>query len=280
MSKCIRRRGSQTLSGLFCFSRSWLQVPLGLAIGSRKFTTTSSNLVVMNSEPLRPVPKYPNGVPSKFDPEGNVQRYRGNTFICHLSPSSEPELYNSLLALHDKLKNHHLSHLYTLLPPSSWHMTVFDGSCEDQQPGRWPDDLPGNASLEECTALYEKKLSTFDLQCDPPYRLSIVDIDLLPSYIELHLEPQTVEENARIRDLRDRLSQLLHIRKKDHVTYTLHLTLAYLLRFLTAEQNQELTALFSEHFEGMPKQFKLGAPEFCTFENMLAFKRLFYLKNQ
>ncbi|KAJ6466342.1 RNA ligase/cyclic nucleotide phosphodiesterase [Mycena sanguinolenta] len=216
--------------------------------------------------------KYPSGIPNKFDPEGNVQRYLGNTFICHLDPSSEPDLYRSLLALNDKLKNHHLNRLYALLPPSSFHMTVFDGI--------WPDDLPVNTSLEECTALYEKKLSSFDLKCELPFHLSIVGLDLLESGIQLHLEFSTPEETARIRDLRDRLSTLLRIRKKDHNTYGFHLSMAYMLRFLTEEQNRELTELLMEHFKGMPKQFKLGAPEFCTFENMFAFKRLFYLQNQ
>jgi len=157
---------------------------------------------------------------------------------------------------------------------------VFEGVCEVHQPGRWPDDLPVDASLEECTTLYKKKLSSFDLQCDPPYHLSIVGIDLLESGIQLHLEPYTTEENARIRDLRDRLSKLLRIRTKDHNTYGFHLSVAYMLRFLTEEQNQELTKLLVDHFKGMPKQVALGPPEFCTFENMLAFKRLFYLKNQ
>ncbi|KAJ6466351.1 RNA ligase/cyclic nucleotide phosphodiesterase [Mycena sanguinolenta] len=224
--------------------------------------------------------KYPSGIPNKFDPEGNVQRYPGNTFICHLDPSSEPELYSSLLALNDKLKNHHLHRLYALLPPNSSHVTAFEGVCEVHQPGRWPDDLLVDASLEECTALYEKKLSSFDLKCELPFHLSIVGLDLIDSGIHLHLEFSTPEETARIRDLRDRLSTLLRIRKKDHNTYGFHLSVAYMLRFLTEEQNRELTELLMEHFKGMPKQFKLGAPEFCTFENMFAFKRLFYLQNQ
>ncbi|KAJ7920789.1 RNA ligase/cyclic nucleotide phosphodiesterase [Mycena leptocephala] len=226
-------------------------------------------------------PKYPPGVPYKFDPDGNVQRYPGNTFICHLSPSSEPELYKSLLALYHKLENSHLSHLYTLLPPSSWHMTVFEGSCDQvRNSSRWPDDLSTDAPFEECTSLYEKKLSSFDLQCDPPYRISITGFDPLYSGIGVHLEPYTPEENTRIRDLRDRLSKLLHIRTKNHNTYGLHLSLAYLLRFLTEDQEKELMKLLMDHFDGMPKQFELGPPEFCTFEDMFAYRRLFYLKNQ
>ncbi|KAF8208700.1 RNA ligase/cyclic nucleotide phosphodiesterase [Mycena galopus ATCC 62051] len=227
-------------------------------------------------------PKYPPGVPSKFDPDGNVQRFPGNTIVAHLSPSLEPELYKSMLALYDKLKTSHLSHLYALLPPSSWHMTVFEGVCNDLRvPGRWPDDLPINASLEECTALFENKLSSFDLQCDPPYRISITGFDPLETGIGIHLEPYTADENARLRGLRDRLSTLLRIRSKDHATYILHFSMAYLLRILTEEQDKELMKLLMDHFEeDMPKQFELGAPEFCTFENMFAFKRVLYLESQ
>ncbi|KAJ6509043.1 RNA ligase/cyclic nucleotide phosphodiesterase [Mycena sanguinolenta] len=234
----------------------------------------------MSVEPSE-TPKYPPGVPSKFDPDGNVQHFPGNTIVCHLSPSSEPELYNSMLALYDKLKRSHLSHLYALLPPFSWHMTAFEGSCDQRRiPGRWPDDLPMDASLADCTALFANKLSTFDLQCDPPYHLSITGFDPLETGIGVHLEPYTPEENARLRGLRDRLSPLLRIRSTDHATYVLHLSMAYLLRILTEEQDKELRKLLMDHFESMPKQFQLGAPEFCTFEDMFAFNRLFYLKNQ
>ncbi|KAJ7263991.1 RNA ligase/cyclic nucleotide phosphodiesterase [Mycena haematopus] len=225
-------------------------------------------------------PKYPPGVPSKFDADGNVQHYPGNTIISHLSPSTE--LHRSMIALHDKLQRSHLSHLYTLLPPSSYHMTIFEGVLDRVRvPGRWPSDLPLNASLEECTALFEKKLSTFDLQCDPPYHISVTGFDPLENGIGVHLEPSTTEENARIRGLRDRLWKLLHIRSERHDTYPLHFSMAYLLRILTDEQDKELRALLMDHFEKeMPKQFTLSSPEFCTFENMFAFTPLLYLKNQ
>ncbi|KAK7048169.1 DUF1868-domain-containing protein [Favolaschia claudopus] len=221
------------------------------------------------------------GVPCKFDPDGNVQRYPGNTIIAHLSPSTEPELYQSMLKLHEKLKLSPLSHLYTLLPPSSWHMTIFEGVCDQVRiPSRWPDDLSIDASLEECTSLFSHKLSSFDLQCDPPYRMSITGFDPLVVGIGIHIEPRTGEENARLRELRDRLSPLLHIRSQDHASYVLHFTMAYLLRILTEEQDMEINNLLMDHFVEMPKLFSLGAPEFCAFDDMFAFKRLLYLKNQ
>ncbi|KAF8208568.1 RNA ligase/cyclic nucleotide phosphodiesterase [Mycena galopus ATCC 62051] len=234
----------------------------------------------MASKPTVEGPKYPSGVPNKFDPDGNVQPFPGNTTVCHLPPTSE--LYKSLLDFHEKLKSSHLRHLHTLLPPSSWHMTMLEGVCDKvRSRTRWPDDLSVDASLEECTSLYKKRLSSFDLQCDAPYHLTILKFKPLNTAgIGVHLEPSTPEENARLRRLRDRLSKLLHIRAKNHKTYVFHLSVAYMLRFLTEEQDKEMTELLTEHFEGMPKEFELGPPEFCTFESMFAFKQLFYLKKK
>lgn len=84
-----------------------------------------------------PRPKYPPGVPDKFDPDGNVQHFPGNTIICHLSNLTD--LYSSMIVLYDRLNQSPLSHLYTLLPPSSWHMTVFEGVTDKKRtPGYWP----------------------------------------------------------------------------------------------------------------------------------------------
>ncbi|KAJ6466341.1 RNA ligase/cyclic nucleotide phosphodiesterase [Mycena sanguinolenta] len=235
----------------------------------------------MNSEPSVEVPQYPSGVPNKFDPDGNVQPFPGNTIVCHLSPSSE--LHKSLLALQDKLSSHNLSHLYTLLPSVSYHVTIFEGLCDKvRKADRWPDDLPLEASLEEGMSQFKKRLSSFDLQCEPPYHLTAVKFKPLSKAgsISVQFEPSTPEENTRLRRLRDRLSKRLHLRAKNHETYVFHLTVAYMLRFLTEEQDRDLTQLLVDHFEGMPKQFELGAPEFCTFDDMFAFNRLFHLKKK
>ncbi|KAJ7602196.1 RNA ligase/cyclic nucleotide phosphodiesterase [Mycena polygramma] len=211
----------------------------------------------------------------KFDKEGNVQPFPGNTILGVLSPSSEPELYNSLLALHEKLKDSYLSHLYVLLPPSSWHMTVFEGVCDRVRNfAAWPDDLPNDASLEECNSLYEKKLSSFDLRCDPTSsRFAITGFYPLYGIIGLRLRWLR-------RGLRDRLSNLLRIRAGNHNAYSFHITITYLLRTPNKDQDEELMMFLTDHFKGMPKQFEPGPPEFCTFADMFTFTRLFYLENQ
>lgn len=223
--------------------------------------------------------KYPKGVPKKFSPEGTVQAFPGNTIVSHLSPDSP--LYASMLVLHEKLRVHRLSHLYTLLPPPSWHMTVYEGVCDQvRKPGYWPADLAIDAPLADCNALFSRKLEVFDLQYAPPYRMAVTGWSPINTGISVRVKPRTEEDNTRLRGLRDRLADKLQTRHKGHESYRLHLSLLYMLRYLTDGQKKELQTLLDEHFENMPKEFELGAPEFCKFDDMFEFKRLFYLKDQ
>jgi hypothetical protein len=221
---------------------------------------------------MPPRAKYPPGVPDKFDPDGNVQHFAGNTIHCQLSDTSE--LYASLHVLYDRLKQSRLSHLYALLPPSSWHMTVFKGVV-DQIREPWPDNLATTASLEECNALFKKELSSFDLDTKLPYHLTVVGFT--SEGMGLHVVPHNA---AELRGLRDRLADLLRIRYSDHEDFELHISLGYFLRYLTDDQIVELNSLKMDHFKDMPKEFELGAPEFARFEDMFAYEPLLHLKNR
>ena len=226
-------------------------------------------------------PVYPAGVPGKFDPNGHVQPFAGNTIICHLSPASP--LYASLLALHAKLAASPLSHLYALLPPPSWHMTVFEGVCDRvrERPGHWPAALPADAPLADCEALFSARLAAFDLRDGgPPYAMAVTGFDPLEIGIGVRVEPRDAREAARLRGLRDRLSGALGIRHAAHASYGLHVSVAYLLRHLTDEQREELSSMLDGHFESMPKVFELAAPEFCRFDDMFEFKRVMFLRAQ
>lgn len=228
----------------------------------------------------KPRKKYPSGVPEKFDPDGNVQHFPGNTIICPLREDTKnnTELYNSLLLLHDKIKESPLAHLFVLLPPSSYHMTVFEGVTDKhREPGYWPSDLSRDDSLEKCTAHFTSKLRFFNLSNDLAYRLSIVGFKALRSGISLHIEPHT--DSYQMRGLRDRLADLLKYRHPNHATYRFHLSLAYTLMWLTDDQKAEMMSLLMDHFQGMPKGFELGPPEFCQFEDMFAFEPILSLQN-
>ncbi|KIW79817.1 hypothetical protein Z517_06432 [Fonsecaea pedrosoi CBS 271.37] len=217
--------------------------------------------------------KYPSSIGRKFDPDGKVLPFPGNTIICHLSP--DQPLYPAMLGLYDSLRSHRFASLYTMLPPESWHMTVFEGVSDETR--AWPSDLPLNAPLDICTALFKKKLENFEFDTSTPFQLTIVGYNPLVEGIALTAVPATPADEVRIRDLRKRLSELLQIRNPDHDEYALHLSLAYLLRCLDNQQQKELGDFLEEYRAKLPTHFELGVPELCTFEDMFAFHRLFFL---
>ena len=234
---------------------------------------------------VEPIPRpnfphhlYPMWIGHKFEPDGRLLPFPGNTIICHLSPDSE--LYRACVGLHKALQEQEFSSLYVLLPPESWHMTVFEGvSDRIRKHSSWPADLPLDGTLDECTALVREKLSHFDLGTEPPFHLAVDGFDPLTEGIALKVVPASLAEEGSIRDLRDRLSDLLQMRHPGHKTYSFHISLAYLLCHLDEEQHRKLSDLLQAYRSKLPDHFDLGAPEFCIFGDMFAFHRQLLLHN-
>lgn len=219
---------------------------------------------------------YPRGVGSKFHPDGSVRGFAGNTVICHL-PEASP-LRPPLLQLHDRLRRDAPATLYTLLPPASWHMTVFEGACDQvRRAGFWPDDLAADAPMAACDALFAGKLAGFDPRLAPPLRLAVAGWRPLTDGLALHLQPATPADATGLRTLRDRLAERLRIRHPDHATYAFHLSLAYFIRHPSQSERRVLGAILDEALATLPPTFELGAPEFCLFDDMFAFRRQFFL---
>ncbi|KAM5350807.1 hypothetical protein ACJ41O_007312 [Fusarium nematophilum] len=230
-------------------------------------------------------PPYPGGVPFKFTPDGTVQRYPGNTTVCHI-PLSSP-LIPGLHKVYTTLASHPtLAKVFRLLPPSSWHMTVFDGVREEEcEPGMWPPGL-AKQPLRESTADFSKRLREFGLSLEneglaPPYRMAVRGFDL-PATVGLGLlvEGATPEEEKRMRRLRDRLGDVLGFKAPNHETYRFHISMAYLLRYVDGDDRVEFNRVVAMLVPEVKMEFELGKVEFCTFENMLAYPRLFYLGDE
>ncbi|RUM20430.1 DUF1868 domain-containing protein [Rhizobium vallis] len=222
---------------------------------------------------------YPNGVGTKFHADGSVKPFPGNTIICHLDPGSG--LSSALLDLHKVLRTHRLSHLYTLLPPSSWHMTVFEGVVDARrEPGYWPSDLPADAPLYDCNQHFERKIEHFNAPLDLPLEIDVNGWQPLVNGIALRLSPRAASQEVGIRSFRDALSRLLNIRHPEHATYEFHLSIAYLIRHPSETDRRELEGLLDNTTIKLPTQFELGAPEFCHFDDMFAFRRRFFLEGR
>ncbi|CAM1503480.1 Fc.00g010710.m01.CDS01 [Cosmosporella sp. VM-42] len=247
-------------------------------------TESSTTVTATKADVAAGRPPYPMGIPIKFSPDGVVQRYPGNTTICHIP--ADATLLTGLRIVYAALGSHStLSRFIRLLPPESWHMTILDGVCETEcEPGMWPARL-GKRPLEEWTKGFSQSLRKVGPELEmeglaPPYRMRVRCFDHAVCGLGLDVEGATAEEEARMRSLRDKLADSLGFRAPDHETYGFHITLAYLLRHVDGEDRAELKKLFAELLPDVKMEFELSAVEFCTFENMCAYRRLFYLGNR
>ena len=222
---------------------------------------------------------YPRWITQKFEPDGRLLPFPGSTIICPLSPESA--LHRALLRLSSDLQGTGFASLYAMLPPTSWHMTIFEGvSDKIRKPGLWPESLALYAPLESCTTLFKQKLRDFDLRTEPPFRMAVYGFEPLEDGIALRVVPASPSEERRLRQLRDRLSTLLGTRYPGHDHYSFHVSVSYMLRYLNKQQHKDIWTFLQGYISNMPEYFELGAPEFCTFDDMFAFRREFYLETQ
>lgn len=257
---------------------------LGL-LGGTGLAATPGLARTRPQDPGRQQPEFPPDIGRKFHPDGRVQRFDGNTVICHLDQQGPNAiLFNTLLDIYREVPVHGFMSKVTLLPPSSYHMTIFGGANEkDRRPGAWPADLPLDLPLAKCDQLFGERLRAFRLECDLPFRMKVDLSEPGPGErpATLRLLPYDDAEDAKLRRLRDRLAETLAIRTSSHDEYRFHVTLGYLIRWLTQEEQiafRKTLAAWRESVAAVCPLIELGAPEYCTLKDMFAFSRQFYLR--
>lgn len=218
----------------------------------------------------------------KFDAHGNVLRFPGNTLICHV-PLFTP-LSDALTAVRDQIRTGPYADALAMLPPESYHMTVFEGANDlARTRERWPAALPLNATLAECTRHMADKLWAFDLGFDLPLRMKLAEPDQQRMIGAMRLEPADVEEAHKLRNLRDRLAEHLGMRTPWHDSYDFHITHSYLIKQMSLDAVRQALAFHSRLYTEQVSRvgvITLGAPEFCTFIDMQAFDNQFLLRRQ
>lgn len=230
----------------------------------------------------------------KFAPSGQVQHWPGCTLICHI-PRPGPA-FEALCEARDLLRTVGVNRRkLSWLPEHSYHMTVIDLLNESHRgplewPGDWPAAIPQDTPLDIAYRRIGDLLRTTDLGSDKPFRLVLDDV-LAREGIRTDGYPRTgvpwvpvdAAELRRLRALRDRVSDAVGIRHRDHDGYRFHTSLAYpIARFTPAEaaNYQQLYVTSMQHIRHKIPVLELGAPEFCLFESMYFFDRQFDLQVQ
>ena len=220
-------------------------------------------------------------VPPKFLADGSAARWTGNTIICHLDKCSPA--FMALLDIHVALMRSKLQAHIAPLPPASYHMTVFEGIAYPARHRYFPADLPADASEAACNMALLEKLRQFDLQTALPIRMRPLPLAQQTNLASILLEPFDAAENRKLRLLRDRLADTLHLRAGHHDDYRFHITLHYLYAPLDEVGRERLLALrqyLLADFIARSPLIELGAPEFTYFDDMLEFRPQLLLANR
>lgn len=219
----------------------------------------------------------------KFYPDGRVAPFRGNTIICHLPQQGENSgFFDALLDIYRETPRHGFARKLTMLPPSSYHMTVFVGANDrERTPGLWPEGVSLDAPIEECDRTLADRLRAAPIGDLAPIRMRVNPAEPAPGTrpLALRLLPLDEAEDRKLRALRDRLSDILRIRAPDHDRYRFHTTLAYQIEPLSSEEQADFLASMSRWQRMVADRapvLSLGQPEYCVLNDMFAFKRQFY----
>jgi hypothetical protein len=211
----------------------------------------------------------------KFNPDGSRRPFAGNTVICHLQPQGATR--DAVERIATDLKRSSLMRKISLLPPTSYHMTVYPG-VNDQ--GRditgWPSYVAKDATIEECSRVVGERMRQFHLECQLPLRMKVDEVKTIanPRASTLRMVGANADEERKVRSIRDRLVDVFGFRDNKHDEYGFHITLAYQLQRFTPAEQAEYHAIMAKNVPLIATSapvFEFANPEFCTFPDMFRF---------
>ncbi|NOU94400.1 DUF1868 domain-containing protein [Paenibacillus sp. LMG 31456] len=214
---------------------------------------------------------YTKVVGRKFHEDGSVRYFPGNTIICPVDPSSA--VYAQLLRLADGFQKLSCSRSFTLLPPSSYHMTVIQGVCdEDRKTELWTRFLPLDAPLEETDRLFREKWET--VRIPDGFNMKFHYLHAEGVALTVNLQPLTEDDAHELKMFRDDVSVKLGLRFPNHDDYHFHISIGYRIMDLTGEEEEELLRFKEQTERELGEHFGVYAsvpPKLVFFKDMFKF---------
>lgn len=210
----------------------------------------------------------PAAVCRKFTEDGAPLACPGYTTICNVDSASDA--FRALVAAQDALKAGPLASAFTYMPADSFHMTIFEGVIDySRTADRWPGHLPLDATIAEATEDAAARLQYHP--CKQKFKVRPVEVF---GGFTVGMVGATDDEETGLRQTRNALRDALNLHRPDHDAYQFHVTLAYLLRWLSRDEAQEVVevsqTVANALLQDMPA-LTLGPAELCTFETMHRF---------
>lgn len=216
------------------------------------------------------MPRYTREVGRKFHPDGRPRQFAGNTIICFVEPASS--IGAAAHAFQEALGAAPFGRKFALLPPSSFHMTVMELLCDEvRSPERWSALLPLDAPLPATDAFFLARV----LPVAAPAGLTVRVTGVAhPDNLWLTLEPAGDQTAAALRDYREAVATATGVRFPDHDRYRFHLSLAYRLIALDADEEVALAALaqsWQPQLQAAGAGIALPPPVLTGFDDMFRF---------
>lgn len=209
--------------------------------------------------------EYTQHVNNKFHADGKAREFLGNTVICPI-PSCSPTM-NTLLELREAILQESWHQKMAMLPPSSYHMTVFELVCDQVRDAEhWTRLLPLEATMQETDERFSQIWET--LPAPPEISISFDYLDIR-DYITIRLKPSDDDANQVIRDYRNQLSEAFGLRQPNHESYFFHISMSYAVRRLTNQDLEEASGFVSDWKEKLEESLTVInlQPACLTFFN-------------
>lgn len=207
----------------------------------------------------------------KFYDDGRVRPYPGNTVICNVISDSPIE--HCLVHLLKELTTLPCADAFAFLPSDTFHMTLFRGVNDQLRVlGEWPRNLSMDTPLEEVTREFCARLRTVTLPEHFYMRASsLTHTDT--GEIQLFIEGADESERERLEAARYLLSKTLR-HDRSGGDYRFHISFAYRIKSINEGETKRLEKSCLRLFDELVIPvgcFKVGAPLFCRFPDMLSF---------
>jgi hypothetical protein len=206
----------------------------------------------------------------KFNADGSVRAFAGNTVICFVAPDTAQ--FTELLWAQARLKQT-CGDSITLLPPSSLHMTVIEGICDQTRVReKWFATLPLDAPLSATDAHMRRTVPSIA----PPQKsaMRFERVNVAPSGISITLVPADEQTRDELKRYRDDVSRATGLRFPNHDSYVFHISLSYRILLWDAAQESEVNGALAEINVRFAKTFGVfvpDAPQLVFFEDMFEF---------
>lgn len=229
--------------------------------------------------------KYGKDIGKKFDKDGNVLHYPGNTVVADIVPGCQA--YDVMTHLRQMLIDAGFEDYFCILPEDSYHMTVIRGLNDlVRVDTNWPSILPKDTPMEKVDDHVSAAIARAGLP--GPARMKFHKALPGKGCLIIQVVPADEEQEKILRDFRDRAATEIGLFLPKHDEYKFHISLGYRRILPEGEDAIRFDALIAKMDEYIANQpvFETEPPYMAYFSDMYEFspvrlpRRNVYLNQQ